>query len=52
MKARKPAEAKKLTSPSAKRLAFPNDEPVKINILFEDTIKKALNNPIKPIKKK
>jgi hypothetical protein len=37
--------------PSTKRLNLPDDEPVKINIPFEDAIKKALNTPIKAKKK-
>ena len=44
---KKPSKAKKLTSPSTKRLVLPNDEPVKINMPFDDAIKKALNTPIK-----
>jgi hypothetical protein len=44
---KKPVKAKNLKTPSTKRLALPNDEPVKINMPFEDAIKKALNTPIK-----
>ena len=47
MKAKKPVKAKKLTIPTTKRLVLPNDDPVKINMPFEDAIKKALNTPIK-----
>jgi hypothetical protein len=49
---KKPVKAKKLKAPQTKRLSFPDDEPVKINMPFEDAIKKALNTPIKPKKKK
>jgi hypothetical protein len=52
MKGKKPIKAKKLTSPQTKRLSFPDDEPVKINMPFKDAIKKALNTPIKAKKKK
>ena len=44
---KKPAKSKKLTPQQTKRLHFPNDEPVKINMPFEDAAKKALNTPIK-----
>ena len=47
MKAKKAKNA----TPSPKKLNFPNDEPVKINMPFEDAIKKALNTPIKAKKK-
>jgi hypothetical protein len=44
----KPKKSKKLTaSPQTKRLVLPNDEPVKINMPFEEAVKKALNTPIK-----
>jgi hypothetical protein len=33
--------------PSPKRLNLPNDEPVKINMPFEEAVKKALNTPLK-----
>jgi hypothetical protein len=49
---KKPVKVKKLKTPITKRLSFPNDEPVKINIPFEDAIKKALNTPIKNSKAK
>jgi hypothetical protein len=42
-----PKKPVKRKTPSTKRLVLPNDEPVKINIPFEDAIKKALNTPIK-----
>jgi hypothetical protein len=45
---KKPVKSK---APSTKRLVLPNDEPVKINMPFEDAIKKALNTPIKKEKK-
>ena len=48
---KKPAKAKKLKTPTTKRLSFPDDEPVKINMSFEQAIKKALNTPIKSKKK-
>jgi hypothetical protein len=44
---KKPEKAKKLTTPQTKRLVLPDDEPVKINMPFEEAIKKALNTPIK-----
>ena len=44
---KKPARSKKLTPPQTKRLHLLNDEPVKINMPFEDATKKALNPPIK-----
>jgi hypothetical protein len=44
---KKPGKAKKLKAPQTKRLFLPDDEPVKINMPFEDAIKKALNTPIK-----
>lgn len=34
-----------------KKLTLPDDEPVKINMPFEDAVKKALNTPIKAKKK-
>jgi hypothetical protein len=46
---KKPAKSK---TPTTKRLVLPNDEPVKINMPFEDAIKKALNTPIKNSKVK
>lgn len=39
------AKAKKKATPKPKTL--PNDEPVKLNMSFEDAIKKAVNTPIK-----
>jgi len=45
---KKPVKSK---TPSTKRLVLPNDEPVKINMPFEDAIKKALNTPIRKRKK-
>lgn len=44
---KKPAKAKKAKIPETKRLVLPNDEPVKIDMPFEDALKKALNTPIK-----
>ena len=44
---KKSIKAKKLTTPPTKRLVLPNDEPVKINMPFEDAVKKALNTPVK-----
>jgi hypothetical protein len=41
---KKPVKSK---IPSPKRLNLPNDERVKINMPFEDAVKKALNTPIK-----
>jgi hypothetical protein len=43
---KKPTKTKKLKSPQTKRLVLPDDEPVKINMSFEDAIKHALNTPI------
>jgi hypothetical protein len=44
---KKPPKAKKTKVPETKRLVLPNDQPVKIDMPFEDAIKKALNTPIK-----
>jgi hypothetical protein len=41
---KKPVKSK---IPSAKRLILPNDEPVKINMPFEDAVKKALNTQLR-----
>lgn len=49
---KKPIKAKKAKSLSDKRLNLPDDEPVKINMPFEDAIKRALNTPIKNRKAK
>lgn len=43
------AKAKKKAIPRPKQL--PNDEPVKLNMSFEEAIKKAINTPIKKDKK-
>ena len=32
--------------PPPKKLNLPNDEPVKLNMSFEEAIKKALNTPL------
>jgi hypothetical protein len=42
MKGKKPIKAKKITTPQTKRLYLPDDEPVKINMPFENAVKKAL----------
>ena len=39
------AKAKKKATPKPK--TFPNDEPVHLNMTFEQAIKKAANTPIK-----
>jgi hypothetical protein len=51
MKAKKKIAAKK-TAPSPKRLNLPDDEPVRLNMTFEEAIKRALNTPIKGSKAK
>ena len=51
MTAKKKIKAKKIP-PSPKRLNLPDDEPVKLNMTFEEAIKKALNTPIKGSKAK
>ena len=38
---------KKIKAKLHKKLNLPNDEPVKINMPFEDALKIALNTPIK-----
>ncbi|MGC4037034.1 MAG: hypothetical protein QM764_13835 [Chitinophagaceae bacterium] len=43
------AKAKKKATPKPKQL--PNDEPVKLNMSFEEAIKRAVNTPIKNKKK-
>jgi hypothetical protein len=49
---KKPIKAKKLPAPQTKRLVLPDDEPVKINMPFEDAVRKALNTPVKNTKVK
>jgi hypothetical protein len=46
---KKPVKSK---TPSTKRLVLPNDEPVKINMPFEDAVKRTLNTPIRNSKTK
>lgn len=41
------AKAKKIQPKITKPLRLPNDEPVHLNMTFEQAIKKALNTPIK-----
>lgn len=43
-------KAKKASPSLPKKLNLPNDEPVKLNMSFEDAIKKALNTPTKKSK--
>jgi hypothetical protein len=43
---------KKITPKLPKRLILPDDEPVKLNMTFEEAIKRALNTPIKSSKVK
>ena len=44
MKAKKPSRK---TGKLPKKLSLPNDEPLHIDMSFEDIIKKAVNTPIK-----
>jgi hypothetical protein len=43
---KKPVKAKNPAIPETKRLVLPNDQPIKIDIPFEDAVKKALNTHI------
>lgn len=45
------AKAKKKATPKPKKLNLPDDEPVKLNMSFEEAIKRAVNTPIKKAKK-
>ena len=42
-----PTKRKIKASAKPKKLNLPNDEPVKIDMPFEDAVKKALNTPVK-----
>jgi len=46
------ANKKKSKAPSTKKIKFPNDEPVHLNMTFEEAIKLAAKTPIKKKKKK
>ena len=41
------AKIKKTKTPVVKKIKFPNDTPVHLDMSFEDAIKLALNTPIK-----
>jgi hypothetical protein len=41
------AKTKKTKTPVVKKIKFPNDTPVHLDMSFEDAIKLALNTPIK-----
>lgn len=44
------AKTKKTKTPVVKKIKFPNDTPVHLDMSFEDAIKLALNTPIKKSK--
>ena len=44
------AKSKKTKSPSIKKIKFPNDEPLHLDMSFEEAMKLALNTPIKKSK--
>ena len=44
------AKIKKTKTPVVKKIKFPNDTPVHLDMFFEDAIKLALNTPIKKSK--
>ena len=41
------AKKEKKATPKSKKLNLPDDEPVKLNMSFEEAIKRAVNTPIK-----
>ena len=45
------AKKKKPKSPSTKKIKYPNDEPVHLDMSFEEAIRLAANTPIKKKKK-
>ena len=49
-KTKKPKKPKPIAVPQ-KKLNLPNDEPVHLDMTFEQAIKKAVNTPIKNRKK-
>ena len=44
------SKVKKTKTPIVKKIKFPNDTPVHLDMSFEDAIKLALNTPIKKSK--
>ena len=44
------AKIKKTKTPIVKKIKFPNDTPVHLDISFEEAIKLAINTPIKKSK--
>jgi len=44
-------KTKKHKAPLTKKIKFPNDEPVHLDMTFEQAIKLAVNTPIKKKKK-